>query len=259
MRRLAVPTALASMALLIASVAVHGEVTQRGNLRVAFDSRLSPRELPRDRLAPVTVRIDGSIRTVDGSRPPQLRSVSIGVNRYGRLFFRGLPTCSAGELEQTTTRVALAHCRKALVGRGRLAANIDFPSLPSIPAEGKVLAFNGRARGRPALLLHVYGSSPVRATFVLPFVISHPRRGDFGTLLSLRIPRIASDLGYMTDIELTIGRKYRYAGRTRSFLSASCAAPPGFSSAIFELARGTFSFANEQSLTTVLARNCRVR
>jgi hypothetical protein len=259
MRRLAVPTALAVAALLTASVAAQGEQTQAGSLRVAFDGRLSPRELPRDRLAPVTVRLDGSIRTVDGSRPPLLRRISIAVSRQGRIFFRGLPTCPSEALEQTTTEAALSACRGALVGHGRFAANVEFPSFPSIPARGHLLAFNGRSGGRPALLLHIYGSRPVRATFVLPFRISRTRGGDFGTVLSTRIPKLASDLGYVTDIALTIGRRYRHAGEARSFLSASCAAPPGFQTAIFALARGTFYFDGGQSLTTTLARDCRVR
>lgn len=257
MRRLAAPIVLT--AALIGVAIAHGEVTQRGNLRVSFDGRLSPRELPRNQPAPVTVRIDGSIRTVDGSRPPQLRRISIAVNRQGRLFVGGLPICPAESIEQTTTEAALAACRGALVGHGRFAVNVDFPSLPSIPAQGRVLAFNGRSHGRPAILLHIHGSRPIQATFVLSFRISRPREGRFGTVLSTKIPKIAADLGYVTDVALTIGRRYRYAGEPHSLLSASCAAPPGFRTAIFALARGTFYFGNEQSLTTSLVRNCKVR
>jgi hypothetical protein len=257
MRRLAAPIVLATA--LIGVAFAHGEVAQKGNLRISFDGRLSPRELPRDRPAPVTVHIDGSIRTVDGSRPPQLRKISIAVNREGRLFLRGLPTCPSQAIEQTTTEAALSVCRRALVGHGSFAANVDFPSLPSIPAQGRVLAFNGRSHGGPAILLHIHGSSPIQATFVLPFRISRPREGKFGTVLSTKIPKIAADLGYVTDIALTIGRRYRYAGKPRSLLSARCAAPPGFHTAIFALARGSFYFGNEQTVTTSLVRDCKVR
>jgi hypothetical protein len=248
-----------SLVALICAGAASGEVTQKGNLRLAFDGQLMPRKLPRDQLAPVTVRLDGSIRTVDGSRPPQLRRIKIAVNRQGRLFIRGLPTCPADALEQTTSEAAISACRSALVGQGRFAANVDFPSLPSIPARGRLLAFNGRSRGAPAILLHIHGSSPIEATFVLPFRITRPRRGEFGTLLSTRIPKLAADLGYVTDISVTIGRRYRHGGEARSLLSASCAAPIGFRTAIFELARGTFYFGNEQRLAMTLLRDCKVR
>ena len=59
------------------------------------------------------------------------------------------------------------------------------PARPLIPARGEVLAFNSRIHGRPGMLLHLYGSSPVRAAFVLPFEISHqPHRA--GTARSSR-------------------------------------------------------------------------
>jgi hypothetical protein len=258
MRRIAALIALALAALLGATVA-HGEQVQEGNLRVSFDGRLSPRDLPRDRPAPVTASLDSSIRTVDGSSPPPLRRISIAVNRQGKVSLVGLPTCDAPTLRQTSTKAALERCRRALVGDGRFAANVVFPGIAPIPAEGRALAFNGRYRGKPALFLHVYASNPTRVTFVLPFEILRRPRGEFGTVFSAAIPRIASDLGYITDIELKIGREYRYRGEPRSFLSASCAAPLGFHTGFFTLARTSFSFAGGQTLTTAISRDCRVR
>jgi hypothetical protein len=254
--------ALAAVLALTASIAVaaaRAELIQQGNLRVSFDARLLPRELPRERRAPVSVSLGGSVTTSDGSSPPQLREMTVAVNRAGHVSVEGLPICRAPELQQTTTEAALERCGNALVGRGYFAANVDFPGAPLIPARGHLLAFNSRLQGRPAMLLHLYGSSPVRAAFVLPFRISHRRRGDFGTVFSTKIPELASDLGYVTEIAMKIGRRYRFAGERRSFLSASCAAPAGFPGAIFKLARATFTFANDQRLSTGLARDCRVR
>lgn len=258
MQRSLVSIALA-LAVLVSAVAAHGEIVQRGSLRVSFDGQLSPRALPRDRLAPVSVLLDGSIGTADGSRPPLLRTMSVAVNRNGKLFLRGLPVCPIQALEQSSTEAALAACKSALVGHGRFGVILDFPNETFIPAVGDVRAFNGRYRGHPALLLHIYVSSPVRASFVLPFEMRKPGEGDFGTVFSAKIPPFASELGYVTDIELTIGRKYRFAGKERSFLSASCAAPVGFPGAPFKLAKATFGFANGQRVTTTLARNCKVR
>ena len=75
-----------------------------------------------------------------------------------------------------------------------------------------MLAFNSRTTGRAGVLLHLYGSSPVRAAFVLPFGISHRAKGKFGTVFSTKIPELASDLGYVTDIDLNIGRTYTLPG-----------------------------------------------
>ena len=94
---------------------------------------------------------------------------------------------------------------------------------------------------------------------MLVFKVSHPRRGRFGTVVSTTIPKIASDLGYVTSLRLDFDRRYRFGGRSRSFLSARCAAPSGFPGTIFTLARGRFVFANGQQLTTTLTRDCRVR
>jgi hypothetical protein len=253
-------TLLAALTLALALLAggARAEVLQQGNLRVNFDGRLAPQALPRERLAPVSVTLDGSVSTADGTRPPQLRELRFAVNSAGRVSTAGLPRCGAGVLQQTSTEAALGHCRRALVGRGHFAANVNFPDTPLIPAHGQVLAFNSRIHGHAGLLLHLYGTTPVRATFVLPFDITH-QPGQFGTVFSTRIPQLASGLGYVTDITMTLGRKYGYRGQRRSFLSAACAAPAGFAAAAFALAHATFGFSNGQHLSTTLARNCRVR
>jgi hypothetical protein len=257
-RRFQIAVALA-LVLLTAGGIAHAEFAQEGNLRVIFDGHLAPRSLPRERLAPVTVSINGTVTTTDGTRPPQLSEMTIAVNRAGKVSLDGLPRCPAGLLQQTSDKAALERCRGALVGHGHFAVNVNFPDAPLIPAHGRVLAFNSRLHGKPGLLLHLYGTTPVRAAFVLPFTISHRPGTNFGTVFSTRIPKLASNLGYVNDIEMTMGRTYRYRGKQRSFLSASCAAPPGFATAAFTLARGTFTFSNGQQLTTTLARDCRVR
>jgi hypothetical protein len=257
MRRLAIVAVL--LTCLPAGVAVARQFVQEGNLRVAFDARLLPHALPRERDAPATVQLAGAIRTTDGSTPPQLREISIAMNRAGIVSVEGLPSCPASLLQQTSTEAALAQCRSALVGRGHFSANVNFVGAPVFPARGTVLVFNSSTAKRPGLLLHLYGSSPVRAAFVLPFKITRNSEGKFGTVFSTRIPRLASDRGYVTDIDLTIGRKYRYRGEQRSFISASCAAPAGFTGAFFELAKATFSFAGGKRLTTRLPGDCKVR
>ena len=258
MRRLAISSVLI-LAVLTGAVAARGELIQQNNLRVHFDGQLRPHALPREHRAPVSVSLEGDVSTADGTRPPQLREMTIAVNRAGVVSSTGLPTCSAPQLQQTSTEAALRACRPALVGRGHFAANVDFPGAPLIPAHGEILAFNSRIHGKTGMLLHLYGSTPVRAAFVLPFEISHRRQGQYGAVFSTKIPELASGLGYVTEIEMKIGRNYSYKGERRSFLSASCAAPVGLSGGVFPLAQATFSFSNGQRLTTGLSRDCKVR
>jgi hypothetical protein len=257
-RRLAIPTFLVVAVLLGAGFA-GAEITQNGNLRLAFSGRIAPKTLPRTNTAPVTVRISGAIGTADGQRPPELSKVAIAFNRYGRVSTLGLPVCDAGDLEQTTSKIAREVCGGALVGHGKFKAKVALPGRDTFPVVGDMLAFNSSKNGRPALLLHIYGSNPVQLVIVLTFRIVRVKKGTFGTIFVARIPKIAAQLGYVTNVNLTFGRRYTYQGRKRSFLSARCAAPPGFPGAIFTLARGSFSFANGQRISTSLARNCWVR
>jgi hypothetical protein len=256
--RLLLPICVAALALLAAGP-VQGELSQTGNLRISFSGGFSPRSLPRERPAPISVHVKGAIGTTDGSHPPPVRRVEIALNRNGKLTTEGLPACTSARLQSTSTEEALARCRPALVGRGRFGAEVEFPGVEPFPASGRMLAFYGTRMGGPALLLHLYITTPTRTTFVLALKISRRARGQFGTVLTAKIPSLAGGLGSVTEIDLTIGRTYSFHGRRHSFLSASCAAPSGFPGAIFSLARGSFTFADGRKIDTTLTRNCRVR
>jgi hypothetical protein len=249
------------LAVLVAVLAVaglaRGEVAQKNNVRLAFDVQFSPRALPRDRLAPISVSFSGRISAVNGASPPRVRRLSIAFNRRGRVSARGLPVCRAGELQSVRTGTALGRCRGSLLGRGQFAAFVDFTT-GGFAVQGPALAFNGRSGGRPVILLHVFVSSPVQAALVLVMKVSHPSKGEFGTVLSTTVPTLAGGAGYLTGLSLTLNRRYRFEGRARSFLSASCDAAAGFSVAVFTLARGSFEFANGQHANVGLTRTCRV-
>jgi hypothetical protein len=258
MRRFAIPITLAIAALLVASLA-NGELTQRGNLRLAFSGKIAPKKLPRTGAAPVTMRVSGSIGTADGGRPPQLRKIAIAFNRYGHVSTRGLPVCEAAELEQTTTEGARRTCGGSLVGHGKFTADVAIPGRAPVPVVGDMLAFNSSKEGNPALLLHIYVPQPAQVAFIVTFRIVRLKEGTFGTVFVARIPKIAAQLGYVTNVALTFERRYTYRGMSRSFLSARCAAPAGFPGAVFTLAKGSFTFTNGQRISTSLARNCWVR
>lgn len=249
---------LACLVLIGAAVA-QAEIFGGNGLFIKFGGGFAPRSLPRDRDVPVTVRLNTAIKTGDGSPPPQLRRISFGVNRYGHITTVGLPSCGPAELESTSSADALARCGGALVGHGGFDADVALPGREPFPVHGQMLAFNGRAHGRQAILLHVYASKPVDVTVVLTFAVHHPKQGKFGTVLTAKVPRLASDLGYVTDVALVFDRRYRYHGAQRSFLSARCAAPSGFPGAIFSFTRGKFEFAGGKRVVTTLTRNCLVR
>ena len=226
-------------------------------LLITFDANFTPNVLPRERPAPVNIEIHGGIATTDGSHPPPLRRLEVALNRNGRLFTRGMPVCSAPTLQSTRTETALKRCRPALIGRGRFRAQVMLGR--EIPAAGRILAFNSRRGGKESLLLHFFAAAPVRFTLVVPLTIGHRKEGELSTVLRARIPKLAGDLGSVTEIDLTIGRRYSFAGKRRSYISAACSAAPGLNSALFPFARGTFRFAAREEIQETLLKTCRVR
>lgn len=253
----------AAIAILVASLGLGWGATSQAErvikdgLEVSFNANFRPHALPRSRPAPVKIEISGRVAAVDGSHPPPLRRIEVNLNRNGRLYARGLPTCTAPVLQSTSTQTALSRCRRALVGRGSFRARVSLGG--EIPTGGTILAFNGRREGKPALLLHFFAGVPVRFTLVAPLTIGHRKVGEFDTVLRAKIPKLGGDLGSITQIELTIGRRWSYRGKRRSYVSAACSALSGFQEATFPFARGSFHFAEHREFSEVLLRTCRVR
>jgi hypothetical protein len=243
--------------LLVASLA-NAELVERGDLFVKFAGGIAPTALPRSSQAPISVRIDGTVKTLSGERPPALRSISIAINRGGRLDTRGLPTCRRSQLEPATAKQALEACRPALVGEGRYLAALALPEQANFPLQGRVLAFNAVIDGKRAILAHVYGQDPVPNSRVFVF---HIRRGHgtFGTTLTAALPARLNRHGYLRRITLDLRREFVYRGRHHSYLSAACAAPAGFSSASFPFVRVGMTFADGRKLASTLIRTCHVQ
>lgn len=259
MTRLRVRGAVLAAALVLSLTSLGAaEVIQRQGMRVSFRAEMTPRALPRTGAAPIAITVGGRIRSVDGSIPPQLRRVTIGINRHGRIDGTGLPACRMSQIQPATTEMALRSCGRSLVGEGRFTSKVLLPEQAPFPSDGRVFAFNGTWRGKPAILAHVYGTEPAPTSFTLPFRISQSP-GTFATTLTASLPRVTGRWGYVTGLEMTLRRRYSYRGRLRSYISAGCPAPAGFPGAVFPLARASFEFVGDRQISSRLVRSCRVR
>ena len=238
------------------SALASAETIQKGNLRVAFDAKLAPQRLPRVGGAPVAVSVTTKIAAVGGGRPAQLKRIAIAINAHGRLDSTGLPVCDISDIQPATSAKALGACRGALVGQGHLSAQVALARQGVYPSEGKLLAFNGTYEGKPAILAHVYGEEPVPTSVTLPFVITKTK-GTFATTLTATFP--AADANFVTGIDLNLQRTYTYKGKRRSYASAGCPAPKGFSGASFPFAKASYAFAGGKKLSSTLRRSCGVR
>jgi hypothetical protein len=233
------------------------EVIQSGDVRVNFNADFTPISLPRERPAPITIDVGGKISTTDGTHPPAMRRMRIELNSAGKIETAGLPACPPSLLQSTSSTAALGRCAPARVGEGTFEAQLQSTGKP-IPVEGRALVFNGPVDGRAGMLIHIYISRPVRVTLVVPLRISH-RSGEFGTVLTTKVPLLAGGIGSITELQLRIGRQYTSGGVHRSYLSAACAAPSGFPGIVFAFARATFKFEGGRTLHTGLTRECKVR
>jgi hypothetical protein len=232
-------------------------IVQRSGIKVSLEGKLAPKKLPRHGSAPVRVAVGAKIAPAEGKEPPQLRTITIAINRYGHFDPSGLPLCTEREIQPATNQNALKACREALVGVGSFSANVSLSEQSPFPSEGKMYAFNGRVNGRPAILAHVYGTSPVPTSFTFPFELRQTK-GTYGTVLRAKLPQ-AGDSGYITGLSMNLGRNFSYRGKRHSYLTASCPAPEGFSKAVFPLAHAGFFFKGGRKLESTLVRSCGVR
>ncbi len=231
------------------------ETIQKGRFKVGVNASLAPKKLPRSGTAPVHFSLEAKISATKGSVPPQLRTIKIEINRYGKIETKGLPTCEADQIQPATNEAALEACGPSLVGTGTFKAKVLISQQAPFPSNGKVYAFNGTWKGHPAILAHVYGTKPVPTSATIPFVIGKAK-GTYATKLTASLPQVTSKWGYVTGISMRLGKTFNAHGKRRSFLSAGCPAPKGFPGASFSLSRTSFAFEGGKKLSQVLQRSC---
>jgi hypothetical protein len=238
---------LGSVALLAVSAAA--ETVRAGNLIVEIEGGVTPKKLPKKAPAPITLKVSGQLKTADASHVPVLKTVALQFDRHGHIYTKGLPTCRVGQLKSTVTAQAKKVCGSALVGTGRVSAEIALPEQAPFTAGGPLLIFNGAPKGgRPVLIFHVYAHVPAPTTFVTTGVVGKAS-GKYGTSTLIQIPTIVGGQGSLTSFEATIHKTWTYKGQQKSLLLASC--PTG---RLF--AHGEFIFAEGTKLSGDVAKSC---
>jgi hypothetical protein len=259
-RASAVTPLAAALAILAAALALvgtaQGERKQKGEVIVSLDGGISPLRLPRDRLAPIAVRLEGGLRTDDRSLLPRVTQVEIALPPEGVVSTRGLPACSVRRLRNRKPPAALDECGPALVGRGSLEAKVVLPAQGPFTVRASLLLFNGRTpEGRRAVLIHGFARRPPTVV-VLPFGMRRGQ-GAFGTALVADLPQALGPWPRFARFEMTLSRRYRHRGRRRSFVSASCPVPPRLTAGFLTLARATYTLVDGRRLGVEIVRGCR--
>jgi hypothetical protein len=236
----------------------NAERAQDGNVIVSLNGGVSPLALPRHRPAPVAVHLAGRVLTADDTPIPRVNWIRLELAWRGVLDTHGLSVCPQSRLIGVESSGALERCGEAQVGRGRLFAQIFVPGQTPIDVHANLVAFNGKTKaGRPAVLVHAYSTRPP-ASFVIPFSVHH-KPGTFRTVLITTIRRSVGPWPHVANFEIDVSRSFNHQGGKRSYLSASCPVPKGFTAGFLSFARATYSFQGGKQLTLESVRSCRAR
>jgi hypothetical protein len=238
----------AAVVALIAGSA-SGTTITAGNLVISIDGSVSPKALPKNKLAPITLNVQGSIKTNDGTHVPALQKLALLFDKHGTIFTKGLPTCRIGQITNTLTSQAKKTCGDALVGVGKVTAEVQFPDANPVPASGTLLIFNGQPKGGdPVLIQHAYVNNPVAATVITTARITNVH-GKYGKATTITIPPVAGGYGSLASFTAKVGKSWTYKGKKQSLLLAECANGHFF-------AHGDFTFVNGTSLHGDVVKSC---
>jgi hypothetical protein len=214
--------AVALAALVIATAASgRGALVEVNNLILRADGAFEPRKLPRNSFAPLEFEGRASIVSKDGTRPVPLRQVIVDFDHDGLIDSQGLAACPPERIANATVAEARRLCKGAIVGKGKVAATISL-STGLIEASSPLTIFNGSPlAGQPSAVLHAHFTSPGTQTFAIPVPIER-RRGEFRYRVTVDLPPIAAGLGSLSLIEVKVGKRFKYKGKSRSYVSARC-------------------------------------
>ena len=214
----------ALLVVLVAALAASGAgaaLVEVDDVVLRADGGFTPQTLPRHRFAPIAFQGHVDISSRSGGRPSPLRQALVDFDRDGRLSVAGLPSCAPEAIEEATTEEARAICRGAIVGTGHIEALVSLESGPVL-ASSPLTIFNGpRLNGMPTVVLHARTTVPATQTYAIVVPIE-PRRGGFRYRARIDVPPLAAGRGAITHLDARIGRRYRAAGRARSYVSARC-------------------------------------
>lgn len=220
MRRLLGIGTLVACALLAGSAA--GERVETGSLILTVNGGYAPRALPRRAFAPIDFRGHFDVRAPGGGVPESLQQLVVDFDRDGRLSTQGLASCDPELLRAATPEEARAICGPAIVGRGHLEALLEREGQSPTRVGSLLTLFNGpREEGHPTVILQARISEPFTEVFDVTIPIKK-LRGNYRYRATIDLPQVAAGRGAITHVDVEIGRRWRFAGKLRSYISARC-------------------------------------
>jgi hypothetical protein len=247
--------AAAVAAVIVASAALAvptgpGVTTPDGNTQ-SVGVKITPQKLGKRTYTAGNLEATTKLTTsaASGVPSPTVR-VILDFDKNARLFTKGIPTCDPAKLQNTSTEIAEQLCGKAKIGSGTASALLPVGA-KIYPVSQVVTAFNGVPQGgKPVVILHTYGTSPIQTTLVLVGAVTNYNKEGYGPRLDLEVPKIAGGTGALTDFTVRISKKYKYKGKAASFISAKCPNSKKLK------ARAQFIFLDGESSTPKTTQRC---
>lgn len=223
---------------------------EAGRMHLVIDGGVTPRTLPRHRLAPVAIHGSGELSTIDGSHPPALEEAIVDADRDIVVDVKGLPACRIGQLQARPPKEAKSVCGGAIIGRGSATVEVAFPEQKPFDSTGPLVLFNGGERnGVVTMLAHAYVSVPAPTAVVATAKVFRVNKGPYGLHPVIDVPVIAGGSGSVVAASFELGRTYTYKGQRRSVFSGRC------SDGRIQ-GRGTFKYRDGTSLSGGILRTC---
>ena len=243
--------AVCGVLVFVAASSAGAETIGNESVEAFLYGRLTPSKLPPNEQVPVGVRVGARFKTTDVSLPPpRLSRIALSLSPRVTLATDELPVCKQAVLRESSTRRVRAICGEAEVGQGTVTTRVDVGNLLTIQEIGSLLAFNGRYKGRPAILARVtstrVGTRFRRIHYVVIFRVLR-KQGDPRASLLAQVPTIANGPGSIVTFELSLDRR---------LTSVSCPPATGRGPSSIALARMAFGFDDGGEVAGTLDREC---
>lgn len=219
----------------------------------AVGSLITPKKLGKKTFTPAALEVTTQLRSTTAANgvPVPTTLVSLDFDKNAKIFTKGVPTCDASKLQNVSTEIAEQACGNAKIGSGKATALLPAGT-QVFTVNQTVTAFNGVPQGgKPVVLLHTYGTTPIQTALVLVGVVSNFNKEGYGPRLDLTVPLIAGGTGALTDFSVKIDKKYKYKGKPVSFISAKCPNSKKLKT------RSVFTFKDGQTSNPTSVQTCK--
>jgi hypothetical protein len=252
-RRTAVGIVVGALFLALAGAAVAVAVTtQIGNLKVSATAEFEPRAFPAHGTLPAEFGSIVRIHSVNGERPPALKTLVFEFDKHGRINFKGVPTCTMAKLEGTKPSEARKVCAGALLGTGVGKARVQVPGMPAVTMRSPISIFNAPPEGgKPTMIAHAWETIPSPQALLTQFQVERIHHGRYGYRAQIELPPIAGGDGAATLAEAHFGRTYSRGGHKFGYVEAECS---GSRLQVY----GQLRFADGSHLQSLLTSPCHV-